>query len=118
MYGGFLKYYYYVISTLSQSFIGGIGVEVEETKNVSQWVHVDALLTWILIYSYDVNWRMPYSGRLGSADGLCNRRARTRVRTHFVLDESAGSLVCQYQLESLTHPCCGCIFALSPSGKV
>ena len=25
--------------------------------SVSQWTHVDALLTWILIYSYDVNWR-------------------------------------------------------------
>ena len=69
---------------------------------VSQWDHVDALLTWILIYSYDVNWRTPYSWRLGSADSLCNCRARTRVRAHWLLDGSVDSLLCQYQLASLT----------------
>ena len=80
----------------------------KEYIDFSQWAHVDALLTWILIYSYDVNWLIastPYSGRLGSGDGLCNRRARTRVRTHWLINVFAGSLVCQYQLESLTHPC-------------
>ena len=69
---------------------------------VSQWDHVDALLTWILIYSYDVNWRTPYSGRLGLADGLCSCCARTRMRVHWLVDGFAGSLVCQYQLASLT----------------
>ena len=76
--------------------------ELEST--VSQWAHVDALLTWIIIYSYDVNWRTPYSGHLGSADSLCNRRARTRARAHWLLDGFAGSLVCQYQLASITPP--------------
>ena len=73
--------------------------------NVSQWAHVDVLLTWILIYSYDVNWLIastPYSVRLGLADGLCNRRACTYVRAHWLVDGFAGSLVCQYQLVSLT----------------
>ena len=54
--------------------------------DVSQWAHVDALLTWILIYSYNVNWLIastPYSRRLGSADGLCNLRACTRVHFGF-----------------------------------
>ena len=74
--------------------------ELEST--VSQWAHVDALLMWILIYSYDVNWRTPYSWSLGSEDSLCNCRARTRMRAHWLLDGSAGSLVCQYQLTSLT----------------
>ena len=31
--------------------------ELEST--VIQWAHVDALLTWILTYSYDVNWHTP-----------------------------------------------------------
>ena len=65
---------------------------------VSQWAHVDALLTWILIYSYDVNWLIastPYSGHLVLADGLCNRRACTRVQTLLLVDGFAGSLVCQ-----------------------
>ena len=61
---------------------------------VRHWAHVDALLTWILIYSYGVNWRTPYSGRLGSADVLCNFRAHTRVHAHWLLDGFAGSLVC------------------------
>ena len=70
---------------------------------VSQWAHVDALLTWILIYSYNVNWRTPYSGYLGSADGFCNRCGCTCVHAHWFLEEFACSLVCQYQLASLTH---------------
>ena len=91
---------------------GGFGVgsqrdwhgikELEST--VSQWDHVDALLTWIIIYSSDINWRTSYYGRLRSADGLCNCRARTRVCAHWILDGFAGSLVCQYQLASLTPP--------------
>ena len=72
---------------------------------VSQWAQVDALLTWILIYSYNINWLIastPYPGRLGLADGLCNRRVRTRVRAHWLVDGFVSSLVCQYQLVSLT----------------
>ena len=76
--------------------------KIEST--VSQWAHVDALLTWIIIYSYDVNWCTPYTGRLGSADSLCNRRAHMCVRAHWLLDGFAGSLVCLYQLASLTPP--------------
>ena len=88
---------------------------------VSQWAHVDVLLTWILIYSYDITWLIastPYHGRLGLADGLCNLCAFTRVRAQWLVFGFAGSLVCQYQLVSLTQPCCGCIFALYPLEKV
>ena len=81
--------------------------ELEST--VSQWAHADVLSTWILIYSYDVNWLIastPYSVRLGLADGLCNRCVCTYVRAHWLVDGFAGSLVCQYQLASLTEiPC-------------
>ena len=86
--------------------------------SVSQWAHFDALLKWILIYSYDVNWLIastPYPGRLGWADIFFNRRARMRVRAHWLVDGFTGLFVCQYQLLSLSHPFCGCIFALSPS---
>ena len=69
---------------------------------VSQWVHADELLTWILIYSYDVNWCTPYSGRLGSADGLCKFRAHTRMCTYWLLDGFTCSSVCKYQWASLT----------------
>ena len=86
----------------AHSAIGMTKKKLEST--VSQWAHVDALITWILIYSYDVNWCTPYSGRLGSADSLCNRRARVRVCAHWLLDDFAGSLVYQYQLASLTPP--------------
>ena len=89
--------------------------------NVSQWAHIDALLTLFLMYSYDINWVIAstlYPGRPGEADGLCDCRMRMRVRAHRLVDGFAGSLVGQYQLASLTHPCCGCIFSLSPSEKV
>ena len=66
--------------------------------SVSQLAHVDVLLTWIIIYSYDANWlinSIPYSGRLGSADSLCNRRARTRMHAHWLVGGFAGSFVFQ-----------------------
>ena len=55
------------------------------TQTVSQWAHVDALLTWFLIYSYDINRIIastPYPRRPGEVDGFCDRRARTRVRAY------------------------------------
>ena len=58
------------------------------------------------MYSYDINWVIDstmYPGRPGEADGLCDRRARTRVRAHGLVDGFAGSLVGQYQLSSLTQ---------------
>ena len=75
--------------------------------SVSQWTHVDALLTWILIYNYDVNWLIAitlYSGCLRLADGLCNPRTRTHVCMHWLVDGFTGSLVCQYHLGSKTKP--------------
>ena len=57
------------------------------------------------MYSYNINWVIAstlYPGRIGEADGLCDRRARMRVRAHELVYGFAGSLVGQSQLASLT----------------
>ena len=55
-----------------------------ENITVSQWANVDELLTWFLIYGYNINWLIArsYPARPGVADGCVICRAHARARAY------------------------------------